>query len=44
MRGTTDRPTVLNIVNHAYWNLGGQGAGGDRPHALSTVSGSTSCS
>lgn len=27
MRGTTDRTTVLNAVNHTYWNLAGQGSG-----------------
>lgn len=37
MRGTTDAPTVLNVVNHAYWNMAGQGSGDIRDQNLSVA-------
>lgn len=34
MRGTTDKPTILNAVHHTYWNLAGQGSGDVRNQSL----------
>jgi aldose 1-epimerase len=34
-RAVTDAPTPVNITNHAYWNLGGEGAGTVHDHQIS---------
>lgn len=39
MGATTDAPTLMNMVNHAYFNLGGQGSGPVTGHHMRVAAG-----
>lgn len=35
MSATTDKPTIINMAHHSYWNLAGQDSGSIHDHELS---------
>jgi aldose 1-epimerase len=37
MAATTDRPTVVNLAHHSYWNLAGHGSGTIHGHGLAVT-------
>lgn len=39
MTAVTDRPTVVNMVHHSYWNLAGHNSGSNRKHQLTIDAG-----